>query len=129
VLRLGPVELVRNGPTARAAFVLETPNGDGAVPAGESVVLRVFGDTAGAQRVLTLNAVARTGPLLLAVAEERGRRRGSVLLEKDVPGVLRATLPASPTVTTLRLTATPPRRGAVPDAVVQTLRVRVATAG
>jgi hypothetical protein len=52
-----------------------------------------------------------------------------VLLEKDVPGVLRATLPASPTVTTLRLTATPPRRGAVPDAVVQTLRVRVATAG
>jgi hypothetical protein len=129
VLRLGPVEMVRTGPTARAAFVLETPNGDGAVLAGESVVLRVFGDTAGAQRVVTLNAVARTGPLLLAVAEERGRRRGSVLLEKDVPGVLRATLPASPTVTTLRLTATPPRRGAVPDAVVQTLRVRVATAG
>jgi Dolichyl-phosphate-mannose-protein mannosyltransferase len=128
VARLGPVEMVRVGTHPRAAFVLETPNADGAVPAGQSVVLRVFGDAAAAQRTLTLNAVARTGPLRLAVADERGRRLGSVLLAKDAPGELRVTLPASSGTTTLRVTATPPRSGAVPAAVVQTLGVDVARA-
>jgi hypothetical protein len=125
----GPVQVVKSPPIPRAAFSLDTANGDGVIATGGSARLRVFGGARAQRRHVALTVAAHGGPIVVTIRGPRGRRLVSRTLAAEAQTKLRLAIdvPAGAPAA-IRVGVGTTRRNSVNGTVLQVSSVALADA-